>query len=203
MSTTFFNKLKWILGILLVFGLIAATNLVDRSNFRQLSDSVISIYEDRLVAKDIILDLHKYLQEKKLAVLTDDQAFLEQKNGAINHELEILIERYEGTSLTADEGFVLKDLKTNISALKRLEIPTLAKEPEKRNKVIELINQIEFNLDDLSSIQIIEGRRQVAIAKRAKASIDLFTQLEIYILIFLAIIIQVIILYIPKKDESD
>ena len=202
MSTTFFNKLKWILGILLVFGLIAATNLVDRSNFAQLSDSVITIYEDRLVAKDIILDVHQFLQEKKIATLTNDADFMSQRNEAINHELELLVDRYGTTALTENETQVFKDLQQNIKGLLAAEQKAKANDYASSDGVLNAINRIEFNLNDLSTIQITEGRRQVAIAKRAKASIDFFTQLEIYVLIFLAVVIQVIILYKPKEETE-
>jgi len=50
----FYNKAKWILGILMVFVLIIATNLIDKNNFLKVRDSVVTIYEDRLVAKDLI-----------------------------------------------------------------------------------------------------------------------------------------------------
>ena len=53
---TFFNKIKWTLGILMVFVLIVTTNLIDRNNFVRVKDSVVSIYEDRLVAKNLILE---------------------------------------------------------------------------------------------------------------------------------------------------
>jgi hypothetical protein len=46
---TVFNRLKWILGILMVFVVILATNLLDRNNFLRVRDSVVAIYEDRLV----------------------------------------------------------------------------------------------------------------------------------------------------------
>ncbi|NVJ46504.1 MAG: chemotaxis protein, partial [Cytophagia bacterium] len=96
----FLTKLKWILGISLVFLLIAATNLVDRSNFVQVKESVMTIYEDRLVVKDLILDMYKDMQKKKVAILTEDQQFFTQDNQAVNRNLSTLIERYEATKLT-------------------------------------------------------------------------------------------------------
>ena len=60
----FFNKIKWILGILIVFVLIITTNLIDRNNFVRVRDSVVTIYEDRLIVKGIIYDISKTIQEK-------------------------------------------------------------------------------------------------------------------------------------------
>ena len=61
----FYNKLKWILGILMVFVLIIATNLIDKNNFVRVRDSVVTIYEDRLVANDLIFEMLKSVQEKE------------------------------------------------------------------------------------------------------------------------------------------
>lgn len=195
----FLTKLKWILGISLVFLLIAATNLVDRSNFVQVKESVMTIYEDRLVVKDLILDMYKDMQKKKVAILTEDQQFFTQDNQAVNRNLSTLIERYEATKLTDNEGVVFEELKANIQSLLAAERQVESDNPEVESNLLGMISQIEANLDDLSDIQISEGRRQVSITKRATDSIELFTQLEIYVLIFLAIVIQVIILYRPSK----
>jgi hypothetical protein len=46
------NKIKWSVGLLLVIVLIVSTNFIDQNNFQRIQDSVTSIYEDRLIAKD-------------------------------------------------------------------------------------------------------------------------------------------------------
>lgn len=197
---TLYNKVKWILGISLIFGLIATTNLLDRHNFHQLNESVISIYEDRLVAKDIILDIHDFMMEKKMAFATEDKDFFTQRNAAIDHELSELVERFEITRPTSAEKRVLEDLKINIESLIKAEEALNLNDIGSNGKIMNLITQIEFNLDDLSDIQITEGRRQVALSERAMNAIDLFTNMEIVILILLAIMVQVIILYKPKAE---
>ena len=58
------NKAKWIIGILLVVGLIIATNLIDKKNFEQIRNSVVTIYEDRLLAKEIIFEISALVHEK-------------------------------------------------------------------------------------------------------------------------------------------
>jgi len=39
----------------------------------------------------------------------------------------------------------------------------------------------------------------MSITKRALDSVELFTQIEIFILVFLAIVIQIIVMYNPKE----
>jgi hypothetical protein len=57
------------------FFLVLATNLVDRSNFNRIKNSVISIYEDRLVAKGIIFDMNALVNQKQVALLKGDTIF--------------------------------------------------------------------------------------------------------------------------------
>ncbi|WP_422005092.1 MCP four helix bundle domain-containing protein [Roseivirga pacifica] len=198
----FYTKLKWILGISLVFALIAATNLVDRSNFMQVKESVATIYEDRLIVKDLIMDMYKAMQQKKIAIISDDNSFMGQRNDVVNNDLKALIERYQATKLTKNEATVFENLKSNIDALWQAEASVTTESFKANEHLLGILAQVESNLDELSDIQISEGRRQVSITKRATDSIELFTQLEIYVLIFLALVIQVIILYKPGRSKE-
>lgn len=66
---TFYNKIKWVLGILMIFFIIIATNLIDKNNFVRVRDSVVTIYEDRLIANDLIFEMLKSVQQKEVAIL--------------------------------------------------------------------------------------------------------------------------------------
>jgi len=57
---------------------------------------------------------------------------------------------------------------------------------------------VKENLYDLAKIQLSEGRRQMHISQKSVDTIELFTHIEIYMLIILAIIVQVIVIYKPK-----
>ena len=46
-----------------------------------------------------------------------------------------------------------------------------------------------------------EGKRQVMISEKAMSSIELFTQMEIYVLLGLAILVQILIMYKPRTDS--
>ena len=65
----FYNKLKWILGIFVVFLLIVATNLIDRNNFVRIRESIETIYEDRLIADDLIFELSKKIKNAGIKLL--------------------------------------------------------------------------------------------------------------------------------------
>lgn len=194
----FYNKIKWVLGILVVFMLIITTNLIDRNNFLRVRDSAVAIYEDRLVAKDLIFDLSKSIQEKEIAVALADSAFFIERNDQINIDIQDLIGSFEKTGLTREEGNLFKEFKENLQTLRKSEAEYILRGFSEKGDLINQFTVLRENLDDLSDIQMSEGKRQMTISIKAMDTVELFTQLEIYMLIFLAVIIQIIILYKPK-----
>ncbi|GAB7257709.1 MCP four helix bundle domain-containing protein [Polaribacter sp. OB-PA-B3] len=196
----FYNKVKWVLGILMVFVLIVATNLIDRNNFLRVKDSVVTIYEDRLVVNDLIFEMSKAIQEKELASIKSDSVFFLTENKKINKDLQNNILKYEETKLTAKEVKVFNNLKQNLKNVNDLELLLLKNKFDNNKGLEKAIIKVKENLYQLSKIQLNEGGRQMSISKKAIDTVELFTQLEIYILIFLAIVIQIIVIYKPKEE---
>lgn len=197
----FYNKLKWILGILMVFVIIVSTNLIDRNNFIRVRDSVITIYEDRLVATDLIFEMSEAVHTKELAIALADSIYYTNQNKEANQEVGELISRYESTRLTENESKIFNELKTNLEALKTLEITYINSRFKQKDLLNQRISELKQNLSELSKIQISEGKRQMSISKKAIDIVELFTHIEIYLLVFLAIIIQIIVMYKPKKKQ--
>ena len=92
-------------------------------------------------------------------------------------------------------------MKAHLKDLKASEQQFIDSELSDKSAINNDIYAIKANLDDLSRIQLDEGNKQMAISKRAIDTVELFTQMEIYFLIFLALLIQIIIIYQPK-DKS-
>ncbi len=201
---TFFNKLKWILGILLVFILIVTTNLIDRNNFVRVKETVETIYEDRLVAKDIIFDMLMAIQKKEIALIKKDTVFFNANNPKVNSNLKNLVLKFENTKLTKTESSIFSNLKEHLQILYNSE-KDFTKTGLGDAKLLVQLENVKQDLLDLSDIQMDEGSRQLSISKKALDNVELFTQLEIYVLIVLAIVIQIIVIYKPKnnKQESD
>ena len=192
---SFYNKLKWILGIAMIFILIIATNLIDRNNFIKVRNSVMTIYEDRLVVKGLIFDMANIIHEKELAIVKEDSSFYKNKVGQLNSEMDLLITKFEGTKLIKKESQLLDDLKDEHKTLVQKE-KGLTHFDEKKLEVIKAgIDQLQDDLKSLSNIQLKEGRKQMSISKKAVSTVELFTQIEIYFLVFLAIVIQLIVMY--------
>ena len=195
------TKLKWAGALLFMMLVIIATNFVDRHNFEKLQESINSIYQDRLVVNDIIFEINLLLQEKELAILEQNDAFYNQRNKEINTEINQLLEKFKATKLVPVEATTLNDLEQNLEQLYRLE-NKLGKAPKSYKDLQIKINTLETNLHSLSKIQLEEGRRQLFIGKKAIASVDLYTKMEVYILIFLALLLLVTLFYRPKKTKT-
>lgn len=196
---TIYKKVKWVLGILMVFVLILTTNLVDRNNFSRVNDSVISIYEDRLLAFDIIFEIFKQLKKKELAIKVSDTTLFLDKNEAINKTIDNFIIRLRTTKTTFEEDIVFNNLKNNIETVKRFENDYIKSNFDDKTNLEDTLEKIDKILDDLSNIKIMEGRRQMSVSKKALSTVEFFTQIEIYLLIFLAIVIQIIVMYKQKQ----
>ncbi|MEN8901758.1 MAG: MCP four helix bundle domain-containing protein [Nonlabens sp.] len=196
------NKIKWSVGLILVILLIVATNFIDRNNFQRIQDSVYSIYEDRLIAKDYIFDIQLQIHEKELLLADKNDSIYFSKRSVGNKEIANLIDGFSNTTLIREEKRVFANLKEEVDALFKMEATYLNnsnKTPDASSLKSQL-NTISNSLSDLSDIQIAEGKRQMQVGKKAIESVELLTQLEIWIMVVLGIIVQFIILYNPKKD---
>lgn len=194
-----FNKIKWILGFLLVFVLIIATNLIDRNNFIQVRDAVVTIYEDRLIASDLILDISYAVQDKQMAVALTDTSFFQETNAKVRRKIKGYIARYEQTKLTPEEDALFAELKENLNGIVPLEQAYIASGYQDKAPLKAQLGLVQDNLNGLSKIQLHEGSRQMTISQRAIDTMELFTQIEIFMLVFLAIVIQIIVIYKPKE----
>lgn len=197
---TFYNKIKWVLGIIMVFVIIVATNLIDKNNFVRVKDSVVTIYEDRLVANDLIFNMSKDIQTKEIAAATSDSAFYSKENKLLTQNIDSYVTKFGQTRLTLKEKSTFDLLQNNLQKLKGAEKNYINSNYEKNDILMKELSKVHDNLYDLSQIQLIEGRRQMSISKKAIDTVELFTNIEIYLLIALAIVIQIVVMYQPKKN---
>lgn len=197
---TLFNKIKWILGIVLVFVVVLTTNLIDRKNFNIVSDSIETIYADRLVAKEIIYDLSKEIGAKEVAYIIVDSTQLVGHVNPMNVRIKESVELFSNTKLTDKEEIVFSRLGRALRELQEIEVG-LAAGAQARADLGAPLALVREHLDELSLIQMEEARRELHSSKRAINAANLFTQLEIAALVVMAILVQLIIIYTPKSKD--
>ena len=105
----------------MIFILIIATNLIDKNNFIRVKDSVVAIYEDRLIANDLIFEISNSIREKEVALAISDSVFFSNRNKIINENIQFNVLRFEETKLTIDEGKIFKNFKKNLELLTNSE----------------------------------------------------------------------------------
>jgi hypothetical protein len=118
---TLFNKIKWVLGIALIFLLILTTNLVDRQNFTAVRDSIETIYVDRLVAQEIIYEITKGVNEKEIGYAQLVVGKSKDDLSPADDRIEEAIERFSLTKLTQQEAIVFAGLKSSLQLLRNQE----------------------------------------------------------------------------------
>ncbi|WP_339687708.1 MCP four helix bundle domain-containing protein [uncultured Nonlabens sp.] len=91
------NKIKWSVGLLLVIVLIVSTNFIDQNNFQRIQDSVTSIYEDRLIAKDLLFDIQLEIHDKELLLAENKDSILLSNRSSTQKKIENFIEDFSKT----------------------------------------------------------------------------------------------------------
>lgn len=197
-----FQRVKWFLAVLGVFLLILATNLIDKSNFLRVEETVDKIYNERLLAKELLLDVSIKFHKKELAYALNDSDYLQTKNDVVNAEISKLLGMFDRAQATQKEELILQKLNQNHLKLIELESNLVLNETLYTPACAKIFADINRNIVELSTEQVKEGKNQNFLARNAIETVKLFSQIEIYLLIFLALILQIIILYNPKKNKE-
>lgn len=196
----FLNKIKWILGTGLIFYIILTTNLVDRDNYNRIQTSIKNIYYDRLIASELLYNISNLINSRLVVEYTQDYNNNSDYDLKFNKKLNQYIDKYSKTYLTRDENLEFDFLVKNIEKLNTIEFRTT--DDNTINKTyIAIVEDINNNLNKLIKIQMREGKTQLINSKKAINMIDLLTNIEIVVMIILALGIQFIILYKPKTKE--
>jgi hypothetical protein len=154
------------------------------------------MYEDRIVASDLLFEMSRIIKEKQIAVLTSDTIFFDSENDKYNREIDQLVDNYRLTKLTEKEKLAFNQLQEELKSLKQKE---KSSNNLSNGDVLKSIEKMDQLLYKLSKIQLQEGKQQLLISNRAKDTINLYSQGKIIFLILMAVLIQVIILYKPKE----
>lgn len=201
------TKIKWVGGLLVVFLLILATNLLDRKHIKNVRNSVSTMYQDRLIVKNLIYTISNLTEEKRVAFLLSDSSFYATKSKTTNDSIYVLITNFSNTRLTPNETRYLERLYADFKEVEAMEkqalqTPSNLKSKKWRDTMQTKLFRLKTNLNALSEIQVEEGKRELARVNRAFNTIDLFTNIEIAFLVVIGIIAQLIVLYPIKKEKE-
>ncbi len=200
---TLVNKIKWGVAVVFVFLLILATNLIDKNNFIRIEESVEKIYQEQLVTKDAILELSNRVHEKELAVILGDTNYFRNKAESANARIKELVDQcmHEGVDVNSER--IITDLSDNMSDLFKMEAVDSLIFAVDKTELRAKLGAVKSDIAALAEIQMEEGKRQKLSSRDALDSSNLFSQIEMYFLIIIAIGVQVIILYPSRSVEVE
>ena len=191
------NKLSVSIILTIIILLILLVNIQNRQRFEQLDHSMSSIYEDRLMVQNYLFKLYDNLnKEEKLRNSPSNQ--IVKDLAELKEERQQIISKYEETYLTEKER---KEFSTFLKHLnKKDNLEQQIRESKDASAQINLQEAFEINaaktltsLRNLSNIQTQEGKAlQISSHKIVLGSLSI-SQLELAILIVLALVIQVLI----------
>lgn len=150
-------------------------------------DTVNSVYNDRVVAQDYIYQMSGLFYQKELS-LEESNGFFEVTNDSIAS----LMSRFGETKLTRSESSFFIDLRKNYVELTSLE-NKLRHQKEttgttRRDIQIELL-EIRKNLDDLESVQFVEGGQMTERSNRALGMNALLSKVELVFLVIMGFVV--------------
>lgn len=169
-----------------VLVLVMLTNMREQRTTTRISTAVTSIYEDRLVVAQYILKLSKQIERIVTALEKYGVEGSKQIGGHLA-EIAELNALYETTKLTDTE-------ETNFKRFKEL-CHAISEHSATGNHTAALATaqEAEDILQTLSSIQVEEGKKQLDNVQDMTYFSNIFSYLELVILIVIAVIIQVLV----------
>lgn len=217
--------MKWMYGIpqkkrvaiwaTLIMTIFFAINWVDKNNANTLDSTFDSVYEDRLLVESYIFLLSEHLYQKKITMSACgsymEQPILAEKINNHNKSIHDLVTAFGKTKLTREESSYFAQLKNGLGEIENLEEKFFSSvSQESRTPVMALMEkQFETaigDLNQLSKIQITEGKVLKDQSKKILAGSTLLTQFELVIIIGIGILIQILIFAsrtsVPKKPQN-
>ena len=194
------QKLQVAFLLAIVLAGVFIKSMLERNNVSELGDSFSSVYEDRLLVESYIYQLSDRLHKKKILLdhcaesknPEEVRTEIAKQNAAIN----LLVADYEKTKLTQAEVISFQSLKSTLSEMEMMEAEFLKPNAEFLSKPSfenQFLNAFS-NLNQLSDIQLTEGKTLIDQSKKIVAGSTILTQFELGMIIIIGLIILALVL---------
>ena len=189
MKWTFSIKNKFLVSLVLLAlcVLVLLSNYLDRLHTTNVENSIVSLYEDRLIAEDYILKMTGNIYQIREVLNSDSNNIMKSKT--ISKRLEDFKESYNAyikTKLTTTEKAIAIEL---INSVKNFEQKFLSTNYDPFNYT----NIALFSLDKLSTVQIEESKLIMEEVESEHANIKASSQFSFAIVIIILIGLQAMV----------
>lgn len=195
------NKITAAALLFTVLCLVMLTNLQEQRMVSQINTAVTSIYEDRVVVGNYILNISNHIED--ILILLHEQNNFSFPNKAIDLELnkiEQINSLYDKTVLTDLEQKNFEEFKILCSQIKTFY------NQQNIEKALEATTKADQLLETLSSIQVEEGKSKLDEVLSMTNTSSILSYIEIVVLIIIAVLIQILVLssksIIAKKHSN-
>lgn len=190
-------------ALVIVFLLIIATNQIDSHHFSIVRNTLTTVYEDRILVKNYIYNISRLLDKKQNALRFENPGQLDSLNSASNDSIRTLVSKFGKTYLTEQEAVHFQSLENSLNSLFNYELQLNTDIVDDKLPTIDVIDnyydRIFQDLDALSKIQIEESQREIMQSNKSIDTSDLISRIEIGVLIFIGILLQLLIFLKPLK----
>jgi hypothetical protein len=186
------EKIRTVLGLIMVILLVFITNRLDKQHFEEVQDTITAIYDDRVVAQYDLFQLANLVSDLQIRMQTGESVSLDG-----NVELERLLSEFSQTSLTKKENTVFGRLKENLD---KLSASPVIPEGIATTTTFERVHQ---NLEELAAIQVRESK---SLKIRAQDSLDsnlLNSNMEMILIIIFGIVLQFVLFSGGKRRKGE
>ncbi len=197
------SKTWMILGLVAVLVLVFVIGKANIINCQQVQRSIHGINDDRLMVMGFIVDLASAVHQKELAAVTTDRSFYQNTKSTLDNHMRLLLEKFQATTLTVEEGRKLDQFRQRSEALIQAESQLTFAEPallaDSMQKILSSISDMKQDLRRLSQIQADEGQRQLQLSIQATSTMEYTGALSKYTAIVILLIMIGIIFSQPRK----
>lgn len=181
------NKIKTTTLVFCVLCLILLTNLQERMMMKRLNETVTSIYQDRVVVGNYILQLSNHVEEI-IQYLQTTNPSISKEIHTIFDQIDSINRHYDKTYLTKIEKEYFMKFTSFCAQIKELI------QASKYENALRLSVEADKILKTLSTIQVDEGKQKLDEVLRMTNTRSILSYLEIVIIIVISILIQKIVL---------
>jgi hypothetical protein len=185
------EKIRTILGLVMVILLVFITNRLDQKHFEDVQGTITTIYEDRVVAQYDLFQLTNLLYDHQLK-MSEGEIVAFDKNG----EVDRVMTEYGQTTLTKREEEIFGRLKENLNKLSASEFIPQGPATETA------FARIHENLEELSAIQVKESKTLKIQAQDSLDSSNLMSNMEMILIIIFGVVLQ-FVLFSGRKRKTE
>lgn len=181
------NKFLTSIVLLALCLLVLLSNHLDRVHTQNVTNSIITMYEDRLIAEDYILKMTSNVYQIRESIASNSNDI--EKSVTIHklvNEFNNLHSAYIKTKLTNNEKLIAIDLKNYIESFE----PKLLTE---KHTVSNFTEKALLSLNKLSNVQLEESKLIMKNIESEHISIKVSSQFAFAIIIIILVVLQAIV----------